>query len=156
MSVYASSTFVPLSVNSKTIKMKYVFILAISILCLDAPSRVTAQVSNDYSKWDGVAAIIPEFNNDELSLSWTADKEVNIRWYILERSVNGEDFTVLAMIPARNNYAYKSRYEVDDAEILLQTGMEVRYRLKTVDMNGAQHVSSLVIKKEADGLISSR
>ncbi len=136
--------------------MKFAFILAISILCLDLPSKLTAQVSNDYNKFDGVTTIIPEFNNEELSLSWSADKEVNIRWYILERSVNGEEFTMLAMIPARNNYAFESRYEVHDAEILLQTGMEVLYRLKTVDMNGVQHVSSMVIKKEADGLISSR
>ena len=136
--------------------MKQLILSVFCILILHHPFRINAQGSNDYLHEQGFARIVPDLSDEALSLSWSVDKEVNIRWYILERSVNGEEFTMLALIPAKNQYPLQSVYEVHDDEIVLQPGMEICYHLKTVDMNGASHVSSLTIRKETDGLISSR
>ena len=136
--------------------MKHAILSVCCILLLNSPFCIHAQVSNDFLNEPGFARIIPDLTDEALSLSWSVDKEVNIRWYILERSVNGEEFTMLALIPAKNQYPLQSVYEVHDDEIALQPGMEVYYHLKTVDMNGASHVSRLTIRKETDGLISSR
>ncbi|MEO6169284.1 MAG: hypothetical protein ABIO46_01155, partial [Chitinophagales bacterium] len=115
----------------------------------------TAQATNPAFINEGSVKIQSAIVDDDVTIEWDTNREVNIRWFILERSLDGKDFTMLKILPAKNQYAVITHYKVNDP-VLLQPGMEVQYRLKMVDMNGPHHVSTLVVEKNGEGLISSR
>lgn len=103
-----------------------------------------------------VAKIRSTINDDEVTIEWDTEREKNIHCYILERSFDGVDFNMMALVPAKNRYTVASHYKVTDPEIILQPGTIVYYRLKTVDMNGVHRVTMIVVEKNVEGLISSR
>ena len=115
----------------------------------------TAQATDPAAMDEGAVKIQSSIADDAVTIEWDTEREVNIRCFILERSLDGTDYTMMAMLTAKNQYALTTHYQVNDPELLLP-GMEVQYRLKIVDMNGLHHVSTLVVEKNGEGLISSR
>ncbi|HUM48270.1 MAG TPA: hypothetical protein PLD84_15170 [Chitinophagales bacterium] len=135
--------------------MKHQLCIAIVVLNLFTCLVATAQATDPAAMDEGAVKIQSAIADDEVTIEWDTEREVNIRCFILERSADGKDFTMMAMLPAKNQYAVITHYQVNDPQ-LLQPGMEVQYRLKIVDMNGLHHVSTLVVEKNGEGLISSR
>lgn len=137
--------------------MKHLMFTSLLLLTsLFYEQTTTAQSKKSFSNGQYAVKIASAIEEDEVTVEWITDREVNIRFFILERSLDGVTYSMIAMIPAKNRFALTTRYKVNDQETLLQPGMQVHYQLKTVDMNGLHQVSTLVVGKDAEGLISSR
>jgi hypothetical protein len=66
-------------------------------------------------------------------LSWTAAEQVNTQSFVVERTVDGKNFTAIGTVAAAGNYAGKQTYSYTDANA--QNGTDY-YRLKMVDIDG--------------------
>ena len=97
-----------------------------------------------------------EILNDEVTIEWLSEHEINVRYFLLERSSDGETYTNIAIVPAKNRYPVPAHYKFCDHETQLYPGTSVYYRLKKVDMNGNVVISKLAVEKDGEGLISSR
>lgn len=68
-----------------------------------------------------------------VKLNWKTASEINSKMFSVERSSNGSDYTLIAMINAAGNSNFEKAYQVDDAQPL---GGKNFYRLKQSDING--------------------
>lgn len=77
-------------------------------------------------------------NGKNVLLNWQVNKEINLAKYVVEKSIDGSDFTPISTIPAEAslNYSY-----IDDIEYNM--GSTVYYRLKKIDKNGIFNYSSV-------------
>jgi len=71
-------------------------------------------------------------NKDNL-LKWATASEQNSKEFRLERSLNGTDFTQIAVVPAAGNSATNREYNYTDRNIDLLNSTVMFYRLKQVD-----------------------
>ena len=87
--------------------------------------------------------------NENALLSWKTATEVNASHFILERSLDGNNFTAITNIKATGESNTERNYTYTDAEIktLIVTSGTVYYRLKPVDKNGEFTYSGIVILK---------
>jgi len=69
---------------------------------------------------------------DKVVLNWEVENEVNFKEYIIERSINGTDFTTIGTVTANGSKGYSF---IDDANT--NKGSRVYYRLKKVDKDGS-------------------
>ena len=135
-------------------KTQFCFFLLLISLILYLPAA--AQGNKTAITNEVIAKIQSTIHDDEVTIEWDTEREKNIHCFIMERSFDGDDFMMIAMVPAKNRYTVGSHYQVTDSETLLQPGMVVYYRLKTVDMNGVHRITVMVVEKNDDGLISCR
>lgn len=77
-------------------------------------------------------------------LRWATASEQNSREFRLERSLNGSDFTQIAVIPAAGNSVTERRYSYTDPRIDLLNSRVMFYRLKQVDLDGRSRYSTIV------------
>jgi hypothetical protein len=77
-------------------------------------------------------------------LKWATASEQNSREFRLERSLNGSDFTQIAVIPAAGNSPTERRYIYTDTRIDLLNSRVMFYRLKQVDLDGQFRYSTIV------------
>ncbi len=80
-------------------------------------------------------------------LSWQVANEVNLNYYELQKSIDGQNFSFVSRINAdgRSNYSYT------DNDVNNSSAIEY-YRLKTVDIDGKFNYSAIVtIKRIIDG-----
>lgn len=74
-----------------------------------------------------------------ISLNWSANTEVNFKNYVVERSIDGTNFSTVGTVAAQNLAAYSFQ---DNA--LNGANMIVYYRLKMVDIDGRATFSKIV------------
>ncbi len=79
--------------------------------------------------------------NNKSYLKWTTTSEVNAREFVVERSINGTDFTPLGKVAAANSN-HTNSYSFLDANI--NNGINY-YRLKMVDIDGRFKISQVVL-----------
>jgi hypothetical protein len=79
--------------------------------------------------------------NERVALRWTTAQEVNSDYFVVERSINGRDFTALLRLPAAGNSSILQSYTADDLQPF--RGMNF-YRLKQVDRDGQVAYSDIV------------
>jgi len=74
-------------------------------------------------------------NNKKVALNWTTGKEKELSHFVIERSVNGVDFSEVGMVFAAGNSNVKVDYNYADAMAAQSSGI-LYYRLKMVDADG--------------------
>jgi photosystem II stability/assembly factor-like uncharacterized protein len=83
-------------------------------------------------------------NNNYIKLSWAVTQESNIRNYIIERAVQGENnFTVIGNMTASNSVVQK-RYELIDHDA--KRNVFYQYRLKIEDGNTTRYSKTITAK----------
>lgn len=136
--------------------MKHQFCLSFLFVITIAFQPSAAQTTKNAVTSAVVARIQSTVTDDEVTIEWDTEREKNIHCFVLERSLDGINYEMMAMVPAKNRYAVGAHYKVSDSEIVLQPGMILYYRLKTVDMNGMHGITTIVLEKNGAGFVSSR
>ena len=103
------------------------------------------QPLSGFSPW-ALAVKFKAFSGTETStgiiLKWETEEEVSAKEFILERSDNGQTWSVLGNIPAKGVAASYSYIDYQaPSEILF-------YRIKTTDQNSQYHYSAVIIVKK--------
>ncbi len=136
--------------------MKHQFCLSLLFVITMAFQPSAAQTTKNAVTNEVVARLQSNVTDDEVTIEWDTEREKNIHCFVLERSLDGINYEMMAMVPAKNRYAVGAHYQVIDSQIVLQPGMKLFYRLKTVDMNGMHGITTIVLEKNGAGLVSSR
>ena len=95
-------------------------------------------------------ALNGQLNNGKVSLTWNVANEVNLQNYAIERSVNGNSYQQMGLVPAQgiSTYSY-----TDDASQL--ENQQVYYRIVQIDANGQRKTSKVfAIKIQGNTLFS--
>ncbi len=77
---------------------------------------------------------------DKVEILWTTATEVNVDYFVIEKSQNGTDWIEAGEISAAGNSSTQRTYAVTDLQPFNGTSF---YRIKTVDMDGAFKYSSV-------------
>jgi hypothetical protein len=96
----------------------------------------------------GTNAILPativqftlSYSGNAAQLQWKTANEINVQKFVIQKSIDGINFTTLGEVTARNGIV-NNYYNYADNSILLG---KVYYRLKTVDFNGRYSFSQIV------------
>jgi len=73
--------------------------------------------------------------NKKPVMNWVSSTENNLSHYVVERSVNGSDFSEVAIIFANGNSSVDSKYGFSDNAVPASSKGVIYYRLKMVDMD---------------------
>jgi hypothetical protein len=79
-------------------------------------------------------------NSNTSDLSWTMENETSGRWFIIERSNDGNEFDSIGVVAARNN-AHDTTYNYADGRIMMGDNY---YRLRMVDNDGVTRYSKII------------
>jgi hypothetical protein len=77
-----------------------------------------------------------EVNDEFIHIEWNTTHEINLRFFLLQRSMDGFNYEVVSTVPATNNYTRPAHYEFDDAVFFTDSVTEISYRLLAIDMDG--------------------
>jgi hypothetical protein len=88
---------------------------------------------------------------DEDALTWINKREVNISYYVVEFASNNNDFQILQTTRARGNTNFCTMYSLPLE--FIQQEMAGYFRVTTVEMGGARHVSQAIY---FDPIVSSK
>lgn len=80
-----------------------------------------------------------EKKENEVALIWSAEKEINLEGYEVERSLDGETFDYIGFVEANNAFDAQNYSFMDDEE----NEGTVYYRLRSVDTDGSEEVSEV-------------
>ena len=81
--------------------------------------------------------LVANRENNNAELKWDVTDEVNVREYVVERSVNGSNFTMVGEVPAKG----KSIYTYTNYNIPATT---VFYRVRSIDQDGRSKYSGIL------------
>ena len=84
-------------------------------------------------------------NNQTLKLQWQTTNEVNVKEYIIEKSVDGINFSYLSTVAAQTSAEALKNYQYTDA---ITTAVSF-YRLKMMDIDGQFSYSKTLLYREA-------
>lgn len=120
-------------------------------------SNITRQKAIYFSAFSYIQATLPVTyqsftatnNNNDILLRWATSKEVNNKYFEVERSFDGRNFTKIAQVEAstNNNIGLTSQYQLLDNDKSLLQNDRANYRLKQVDANGRFNYSNIVSVK---------
>jgi hypothetical protein len=92
------------------------------------------------------------YNGGKNELNWQTETEVNTNRYIIERSIDGSNYTEIGNVPAKGlTRSRYNNYTLTDALLNIQSAKRFFYRLKIVDADGSYKFSKLVITTRPDG-----
>jgi hypothetical protein len=80
----------------------------------------------------------------DAELNWATATEINTDHFILERSMNGRDFSDIARVSAKGNSASVSEYRYLDLQAMKINTRYLYYRLRQVDMDGKKTYSNII------------
>ena len=78
-------------------------------------------------------------------LNWKTEHEVNTAHFVVERSVDGMNFSSIGTVTAKRNTNTASNYDFTDRTTLQTKSPVLYYRLKIVDIDGAFKYSNIVV-----------
>lgn len=85
-------------------------------------------------------------NTSGIQLNWTTEKEINVKNFELQRSVDGTDFKTIYTATARNTNGSQQVYQyLDNDNIALSTNAPLYYRLKMNDVDDKSSLSKTVL-----------
>ena len=87
----------------------------------------------------------------EVRLVWTTANEVNMKQYIVERSLDGNHFSPVAKVGAKGSTVTNQYFIADD--VFMLTGSTVYYRLRQVDNSQKAKLSNILSLKLKPGTI---
>lgn len=138
----ASGNLSNLSASGLSIGVDYVF-------CATYTIPTSCHHSSLYPYFVGAATVLPVemvglkgYNEGESNvITWTTVSENNNDYFILERSVNGVDFSALVQLDGAGNSEDVLQYTLYDTEY---RNVVNYYRLVQVDFNGARTTSNII------------
>lgn len=83
-----------------------------------------------------------KYNN--VNLHWETESENNSNFFVVERSIDGKNFTPLGNVKAAGNSTIKQNYSFRDLTATSAGYNKVFYRLKQVDINGKYSYSFVI------------
>lgn len=114
------------------------------------PAQQAIGISNVTFQKQGVLPVkIISFNytkqSQYLQLQWQVTDELNIKEYVVEKSLDGNNFYSLDKVAAQNSTASIKNYSCKDNAI---SNSVFYYRLKVIDINGNFSYSNIVLYKQ--------
>ena len=79
--------------------------------------------------------------NTDISVDWSASDEKNIKYYEVEKSVDGQQFSLAATVDPKDNNSHSVNYQWLDSKPVIGTNY---YRIKTIGVNGEIQYSTIV------------
>lgn len=96
--------------------------------------------------WAG--AIVSEFRGEparnKVTLKWTAEAEVNLKAFEIERGLDERTFEKIATIEAKGNPTTKTDYSYEDNTVFKTTARVYYYRLKIIDRDESYTYSNTI------------
>jgi Secretion system C-terminal sorting domain len=125
--------------NSITFKT---LLTATIILMATGFNQVSAQ--NEVAKSDGLPALLMGFsgsvNDNTIVLTWIMENETNSKWFVIERSSNGNNFDSVGVMAGLNNN-HESDYTYTDLRSLSGNSY---YRIRLVNMDNGVKYSKVI------------
>ncbi|TKK68309.1 T9SS type A sorting domain-containing protein [Ilyomonas limi] len=82
-------------------------------------------------------------NANAINLVWTTTNEVNLQQFVVERSLDGRNFTAIGTVAARNKNS--NNYALSDGDVTaLNASGDIYYRLKMMDKDGIISYSLII------------
>ncbi|MEO8149387.1 MAG: T9SS type A sorting domain-containing protein [Bacteroidia bacterium] len=101
-----------------------------------------------------LVAFNAELKGNDGNVYWTTTNEINADHFILERSVDGINFSEISTQTAQTqSTVFKNYYYLDKNINRLGTSV-IYYRLREVDKNGSQYYSQIIALKLKDNTVS--
>jgi len=82
--------------------------------------------------------------NNSALLKWTTENESNLSHFVVERSIDGNNFTSIGQVKASGNSSFRSNYSLTDDEAESQQSDIVYYRLMLVDKDNIYKYSKVI------------
>lgn len=97
-----------------------------------------------------LSAFTAKKNGSQALLNWTTDVEENVSHFVVEKSLNGREFSEAGVLFTEGNSTLRREYSFKD-DLKAITGGLVYYRLRIVDLDGKYDYSATrIIKMDAD------
>jgi trimeric autotransporter adhesin len=88
--------------------------------------------------------------NNATLLNWETENEKDVSSFIVERGIDGHNFSGIGTVAAIGNTTNKSQYAYTDYDVTKQSSPVVYYRLRMVDVDGGFTYSQVVTISLAD------
>jgi trimeric autotransporter adhesin len=88
--------------------------------------------------------------NNATLLNWETENEKNVSSFVVERGIDGRNFSSIGTVAAIGNTTNKSQYSYMDYDVTKQSSPVVYYRLRMVDIDGGFTYSQVVAISLAD------
>lgn len=95
-----------------------------------------------------LASFTATLNNNKADLKWTTSSEINVSHFVIERSLDGINYTNAGIMFAYGNETEKTNYQFPDNLAGISASV-VYYRLRSVDHDGKTELSEVRIVRLA-------
>jgi trimeric autotransporter adhesin len=85
-----------------------------------------------------------KYIDNAVSLIWKTESEINSSYFIVERSIDGRNFSSIGNVPAAGNSSTTKNYSLKDYDVFNRQVNNFYYRLKMVDNNGSFKYSGII------------
>ena len=82
--------------------------------------------------------------NNTALLKWTTENEMNLSHFVVERSIDGNNFNSIGQVIASGNSSSRNNYSLSDYEVLNLQSDVVYYRLMIVDKDNIYKYSKVI------------
>jgi hypothetical protein len=80
--------------------------------------------------------------SDAVVMDWHTTEEVNVAWFVVQRSSDGRHFQNIGSTPSQGRSA--ASYTFTDADAMKQSSRQLYYRLQVFDKDGSSYYSPIV------------
>ncbi|OFY89868.1 MAG: hypothetical protein A3K10_15330 [Bacteroidetes bacterium RIFCSPLOWO2_12_FULL_31_6] len=82
------------------------------------------------------------YKNDKVEISWTNPTDIQIAYFVVERSKNGKNFkTIIQVEGSKKENSLIEYYEIDNNPL----HQKAYYRIRQIDVNGKSYYSEMVV-----------
>jgi hypothetical protein len=130
--------FIFVSMNQKKIRhitLPLFFVCVFIAISIDSDVWGSAVVSNFHG----------ESGQNKVVLKWISLSEVNCKEYVVERSMDGSNFSQIGTVQAAGNSSERKDYEFQDKSVFKATAYTFYYRLRIIELNGGDRLLSEVV-----------
>ena len=125
-------------------------------------SAVSRQRSSYYKKINFPFNVLPvklsfftaQLNNNRVDLKWQTATEVNLNYFVVEKSTDGINFSEAGIVFAKGNGTEKADYSLADNSNTNQPGV-IYYRLRSTDNDGKSQLSETRVIRIGKSAVSS-
>ncbi len=122
--------------------------------CGPAPTGLDRNGFEDFSAFGVVSGTIfldvelvdltaTPINNSYINVNWTTNKEIDVDYFVIERSTDNTNFSAITTHDAVGNSIVSQRYDIDDRAVL--PNINYYYRIQTINVDGTSSYSNSVV-----------
>jgi PQQ-dependent dehydrogenase (s-GDH family) len=147
-SVITGGTASPVTVISRAAHSSVAYVLQSNAL----PSFSTFYFANSVLTSLPVQLIsfTGKLDNNTTLLNWATSSEVNSANFVVERSLDGSNYTDIGTVTASGNSTVENHYSLTDNDVANQSSPLLYYRLRIVDVDGNYAYSNVITISLAD------